>query len=114
MAKMNLADVALPQEPMEVDGVEYYITAMPATEGLKFMEQHQESIDTGKADLALMKKVVCMSVTKDGKVIGEKAGNGVLSFDVVFARKYGHLRKVYNAALEYNFEDVFQEPDSED
>jgi hypothetical protein len=112
--KLDLSNVALPQEELEVDEVVYMVTAMPATEGLKFMEQHQESIDSGKADLALMKKIICMSVTKDGKMISEKANNSALSFDIVFAKKYGHLRKLYQAILEYNFSDVFQEPDSEE
>lgn len=108
MAKINLAEIALPQEVIEVDEVEYLITAMAATAGLQFMEKHQESIDSGKADLALMKKVVCNYVQLDNKVIDEKR------FDIIFARKLGHLAKLYSNVLQYNFEDVFQEPDSEE
>jgi hypothetical protein len=111
--KIDLANLTLPQEEIEVDGITYLVTAMSATEGLKFMEQQQESLDTGKADLALMKKVICKSVTKDGKLIGEDPKSG-LAFDIIFSRKLGHLRKLYTAVISYNFEDVFTEPDSEE
>ena len=109
MAKIDLSTVALPQEELEVDGVTYLVTALPATEGLKFMEQYQESLDSGKPDLAVMKKIVCMSVTKDGKLISEKASNGSLSFDIVFARKLGHLRNLFNEVVKFNFSDIFNE-----
>lgn len=111
MAKIDLSNVALPQEEIECDGVTYMITALPATEGLKFMEQYQEYLDSGKPDLAVMKKIVCMSITKDGKMIAEKATNGTLSFDIVFARKLGHLRNLFNEVVKFNFEDVFQSAD---
>lgn len=114
MAKIDLSNVALPQEEIAVDGVEYLVTALPATEGLKFLEQHQASLDSGKPDLALMKKIVCMSVTKDGKMIAEKPSNGTLSFDIVFAKKLGHLSNLFNEVLKYNFDDVFTEAVSEE
>lgn len=109
MTKTNLSAIALPQEVVTVDDVDYLVTAMPATEGLKFMEQQQESIDSGKADLSLMKKVICAYVCKDGMQITDK------SFDIVFARKFGHLRKLYQEVIEYNFGEVFlEEGDFED
>lgn len=114
MAKIDLSNVALPQCDFEVDGINYMITALPATEGLKFMEKYQEVIDSGKPDLATMKQIVCMSVTKDGKMISDKASSGGLSFDVLFARKLGHLRNLYTTIINYNFEDVFQEAASGD
>lgn len=106
--KLNLADVALPQETLTVDDVEYLVTAMPATASLQFMEQYQESIDSGKADLATMKKIICKYVVKDNAVIDDK------KFDIIFARKLGHLGKLYQAVLEYNFQDVFGEAGSEE
>jgi hypothetical protein len=51
MSKFNMNDVALPQEILEVDGISYLVTAMPATKGLQFVEDMQE----GKADLSTMK-----------------------------------------------------------
>ncbi len=105
---MNLSEIGLPQEIITVDDVDYLVTAMPATEGLIFMEQQQESIDSGKPDLALMKKVICAYVCKDGKQITDK------SFDIIFARKFGHLRKLYQEVIEYNFSDVFQDGAGED
>lgn len=107
-SKFDMADIGLPQETITVDDVDYLVNAMPATKGLQFMEAQQESIDSGKADLALMKQVICAYVCKDNKQITEK------SFDILFARKFGHLRKLYQEVIQYNFGDVFMEPDSEE
>ena len=108
MSKLNMNDVALPQEVITIDEVEYLVTAMPATKGLQFMEAQQESIDSGKADLALMKQVICAYVCKNGIQITEK------SFDITFSRKFGHLRNLYQAVIEYNFGEVFQEDGGEE
>lgn len=109
MNKIDLSNVALPAEDFEVDGENYTITALPATKGLEFLERYQEQIDTGKPDLSVMKQIICMSVTKDGKVISDKTSKGALSFDVLFARKLGHMRNLFNQVLEFNFGDVFNE-----
>jgi len=108
MSKLNMADIGLPQEVITIDEVEYLVTAMPATKGLQFMEAQQESIDSGKADLALMKQVICAYVCKNGIQITEK------SFDITFSRKFGHLRNLYQAVIEYNFGEVFQEDGGEE
>ena len=108
MAKLNMADIALPQEIIEVDGVEYLVTALPATYALQFMEKYQEALTSGKSDLATMKEVIVKSVCKDNKQITNQ------SFDITFARKFLHLSKLYQAVLNYNFEDVFTEPDTEE
>lgn len=108
MSKLNMADIGLPQEVITIDDVEYLVTAMPATKGLQFMEAQQESIDSGKADLALMKQVICAYVCKNGIQITEK------SFDITFSRKFGHLRNLYQAVIEYNFGEVFQEDGGEE
>lgn len=108
MSKLNMNDVALPQEVITIDEVEYLVTAMPATKGLQFMEAQQESIDSGKADLALMKQVICAYVCKNGIQITEK------SFDITFSRRFGHLRNLYQAVIEYNFGEVFQEDGGEE
>lgn len=103
--KIKLQDVGLPQESVNIEGVTYLITAMPATEGLKMLETMQE----GKADLATMKQVICAYVSKDNMQITNQ------TFDVIFARKFEHLGLLYKAVLVYNFGDeLFQEPDSED
>jgi len=108
MSKLNMADIGLPQEVITIDEVEYLVTAMPATKGLQFMEAQQESIDSGKADLALMKQVICAYVCKNGIQITEK------SFDISFSRRFGHLRNLYQAVIEYNFGEVFQEDGGEE
>lgn len=108
MVKNMLAEVALPQEIIRVEDQDYLVTAMPATKGLQFMEAQQESIDSGKADLALMKKVICDYVCKDGLQITDK------SFDIIFSRKFGHLRKLYQEVIEYNFSEVFEQDGGEE
>ena len=105
MSKLNMSDVALPQETLEVDGVSYLVTAMPATKGLQFVETMQD----GKADLSTMKQVICAYVCKDNKSITND------SFDVIFARKFEHLGALYKAVIVYNFgEDFLGNPDSEE
>ena len=46
--------------------------------------------------------------------IAEKGTNGTLAFDIVFSRKLGHLRNLFNEIVKYNFEDVFTEAVSEE
>lgn len=100
--------MALPQEVLLVDDIEYLVTAMPATEGLMFMEKYMEQIDSGKHDLSTIKQVVCKYVYKDNKQVTEKV------FDIIFARKLVHLQKLFQEILKYNFEDVFTEPGTEE
>jgi hypothetical protein len=108
MSKLNMNDVALPQEVITVDEVDYLVTALPASYALQFMEKYQEAIQTGKSDLATMREVIVKSVCKDNKQITNS------SFDIIFARKFMHLSQLYQAVLNYNFEDVFTAPDSEE
>jgi hypothetical protein len=98
----------LPQETLTVDGVEYLTSAMPATQGLIFMEKYQEDLDAGKNDFSVMKKIICTYVTKDNMAITEK------KFDIIFARKFVHLQKLFQEVLSYNFSEVFQAPDTEE
>jgi len=92
----------------QIDEVEYLVTALPASYALQFMEKYQEAIQTGKSDLATMREVIVKSVCKDNKQITNQ------SFDIIFARKFMHLSQLYQAVLNYNFEDVFTAPDSEE
>ena len=108
MSKLNMNDIALPQEVLTVDDVDYLVTALPASYALQFMEKYQEAIQTGKSDLATMREVIVKSVCKDNKQITNQ------SFDIIFARKFMHLSQLYQAVLNYNFEDVFTAPDSEE
>lgn len=98
----------LEQTNITVDDIDYLVTAMPATKGLMFIEKHQEAIDAGKADLSQMKQIICNYVSKDNMQITEK------SFDTTFARRYAHLNKLYKEVLNFNFEELFQAPDTEE
>ena len=99
---------ALPQETIEVDGIKYLVDAMPATEALKFMEKYLTDVNEGKIDLSVIKATICKYVTKDNLSITTQ------SFDVIFARKVAHLQRLFEKVLAYNFDDVFQESDSEE
>jgi len=98
----------LEQTTITVDDIDYLVTAMPATKGLMFIEKHQAAIDEGKADLSQMKQIICNYVSKENMQITEK------SFDISFARRYAHLNKLYKEVLNFNFEELFQAPDSEE
>ena len=98
----------LEQTTITVDGIDYLVSAMPATKGLIFIEKHQEAIDAGKADLSQMKQIICNYVSKDNMQITER------TFDVTFSRKYAHLNKLYKEVLNFNFEELFQAPDTEE
>jgi hypothetical protein len=98
----------LEQTTITVDGDDYLVTAMPATKGLMFIEKHQAAIDEGKADLSQMKQIICNYVSKDNMQITEKY------FDLIFSKRYAHLNKLYKEVLNFNFEELFQAPDSEE
>lgn len=98
----------LDQTTITVDGIDYLVSAMPATKGLMFIEKYQAAIDEGKADLSQMKQIICNYVSVDNMQITEK------SFDVQFSRKYARLNKLYKEVLNFNFEELFQAPDTED
>lgn len=100
--------VALPQEELVVDEIKYFVTAMPATVGIKFIEQYHKDIDEGKSNLLVMKSVICKHVDKNSMSITEEL------FDIIFARKFGHLQKLYAEVLKYNFPEFFQGADSEE
>jgi len=103
-----MAIMALEQLSVEVDGVDYLVTAMSATDALMFMEKNIDNINSGKVDLSAMKHVITKYVSKDNKQITDK------SFDIIFSRKIGHLRSLFDKVMEYNFNDVFQEAAGEE
>lgn len=98
----------LEQTTITIDNIDYLVSAMPSSRGLKFMEQYQEELDSGKDNMAMRKDVICMSVSKDNQMITDKR------FDVIFSRKYKHLSKLYNEVIKWNFPDFFDQPDTEE
>lgn len=98
----------LEQTTITIDNIDYLVSAMPSSRGLKFMEQYQEELDSGKDNMAMRKDVICMSVSKDNQIITDKR------FDVIFSRKYKHLSKLYNEVIKWNFPDFFDQPDTEE
>lgn len=98
----------LPQETLNIDDDEYVVTAMPAEFGLAFMQKYRSDMEEGKEDYKVMKEVITSTVTKDNKIIEPKR------FDIIFARRYMHLQKLYAEVIKYNFPDLFQEPGTEE
>lgn len=106
MAKFDL----LEQTEITVGETTYNVTAMTATDGLKFLEENKTVLESGKSDVALMRRVICKYATIGSIALDEK------KFDNHFSRKYAQMRKLYNDILEFNFpehEEGFQEPDTE-
>lgn len=102
MAKFEL----LEQTEITVGEQTYIVTAMTATEGLKFLDENQEVLDSGKSDVAIMRKIICKSVGMDEK-----------KFDKHFSRKYKQMRTLYMEILKFNFpenEEGFQEPGTDE
>lgn len=107
MAKFDL----LEQTEITVGEHTYTVTAMTATDGLKFLEQNQEVLDSGKSDVAIMRSIICKYAALGSIAIDEK------KFNTHFARKYGQMRKLYMEILKFNFpetEEGFQEADTEE
>lgn len=107
MAKFDL----LEQTDITVGENTYVVTAMTATEGLKFLDENQEVLDSGKSDVAIMRKIICKHATLSGIAMDEK------KFDKHFSRKYKQMRTLYMEILKFNFpenEEGFQEPDTEE
>ncbi len=107
MAKFDL----LEQTDITVGEHTYTVTAMTATEGLKFLEENQEVLDSGKSDVAIMRRVICKYATLGSVALDEK------KFNIHFARKYKQMRTLYMEILKFNFpetEEGFQEAGTEE
>lgn len=107
MAKFDL----LEQTDITVGEHTYVVTAMTATDGLKFLEENQEVLDSGKSDVAIMRKIICKYATVGSVALDEK------KFNVHFARKYKQMRTLYMEILKFNFpetEEGFQEAGTEE
>lgn len=112
---MTNSPLALPQENLSLDGRDYLMTAMTATDALIFQEkQLQKMIDAQEegskteVDFTDIKKYVCKYVSFENKQITEK------TFDIIFARKTAHLHRLFEAFVEYNFNDPLEESGSEE
>lgn len=98
----------LEQTTLTIEGVDYLVSAMPATKSLQFMEQYQDEMDSGKDNLAMRKQIICNYVSKDNQMITEKR------FDIIFSRKYKHLSQLYGAVIAWNFPDFLEEAATEE
>jgi hypothetical protein len=97
--------LALPQTTIEVDNVSYLVDAMPATVALEVQEEIMKN--NGQPSIKLIKRIICGSVSLDNKNITEK------SFDIIFARRTGHLYNLATEIIKWNMPDLFTESDTE-
>lgn len=82
-----------------LSSVEYIFTKLPATKGLDI----QFKLRDDNISPAFIKDVVCSSVQLGSvKMSPDK-------FDEYFSGRYDHLYAVYNAVLEFNFDENFTE-----
>lgn len=91
-----------PSKVVEVDNVEYKITAFPAMDALTF--QFQLSSPTPN----LVQNMIMKGVTKDSM------GIDVKKFDQMFSGKMTHLMKLYQEVIMFNFDDPLEESDSQE
>lgn len=107
MAKFDV----LEQTEITVGDFTYTVTAMTATQGLRFLEKNQEIIDAGKSDVGVMQEIITATATLGSVAIDAK------KFNTHFARRFKQMRKLYLEILKFNFpetEEGFQEPDTEE
>lgn len=92
---------------IEVDGTNYVVRLMPTMEGLDFMTRMQKEGLSG----ALVYKAV-----KDCVAIGSTSFDEK-KFNTHFKGKYGHLMRLVEKVVEFNFPDMYEgneESDSEE
>ena len=99
MAKATL--MVLPQTEITVDETTYTVNAMTATAALEAQMELMES--GGVPSIKLIKKLICGNVSVDNKDINDK------SFDIIFARRTGHLYSLANEIIKWNMPDLFTE-----
>lgn len=87
----------------ELVNMEYIVTKLPATKGLKVQLKLMDGIDVD-----LIKDVIITSVALGSSKMTEKA------FDEHFSGRYAHLMELFNKVIEFNFDENFTEKDSEE
>lgn len=93
----------LETETKEIDGEVYVFKKLPTMKGLKL---YAKLFDENTDHAEMIQELITNGVEKDGPIDAKL-------FDKIFAGKLAHLHKVFNEALEWQFEDVFQESGSE-
>lgn len=91
-----------PSKLVEVDNVEYKITAFPAMDALGFQFQLAQPTPN------LVQNMIMKGVTKDSM------GIDVKKFDQLFSGKMTHLMKLYQEVIMFNFDDPLEESDSQE
>lgn len=87
----------------ELVDIEYIVTKLPATKGLKVQLKLIDGLDVD-----LIKEVVLASVALGSVKMTEKL------FDEHFSGRYGHLMDLFHKIIEFNFDENFTESDSEE
>lgn len=87
----------------DVVSIDYIVTKLPATKGLKVQLKLVEGIDVD-----LIKEVITSSVALGSVKMDDK------KFDDHFSGRYAHLMDLFNKVLEFNFDENFTESASEE
>lgn len=91
-----------PSKLVEVDGVEYKITAYDAMSGLDYQ------FKVGNPNPQLIQEMISKGVTLNSMAIDPK------KFNQLFSGRLPHLMKLYSEVLEFNFTDPLDVSDSEE
>lgn len=90
-----------PTKDVEVDGINYKLTAFPAMEGLSFQFR------LSNPNPQLIQEMVMKGVSKDTVAID------AVKFNHLFTGRLGHLMKLYQEVVVFNFTDPLEESDSQ-
>lgn len=87
----------LEQTTVKVGGVEYLITAFPATAGLVVADKIMGASVDNKIDPKFVKDVITSSVDYKGRRIDDK------TFDYHFSRRYNDVQELFAKIMDFNF-----------
>lgn len=87
-----------------VDDTDYKFTKYPTMQGLSFYSRLSGDEDRSQ----LIQQMIIAGVEVNNKPVDAQL------FDRHFAGKLAHLMRVWEKLVEYQYEDVFQESDSEE
>ena len=94
------------QLPVEIDGDNYMITALPTSAGFETLAKLQELGEGQVPDALFLKKLIMTSVTVNNIQLDEK------KYELTFSRKHKTAIKLFWEIVNFNFEGLF-DPNAE-
>lgn len=100
--------IEVEQKEVVINGNKYLLNAFQAMYGLQVLQELLKiSFNTAEAPAALLRDVVCKTVTINSVAIDEK------KFNQHFRKKIGELIELCNEIWKFNFDDIFSAEDKE-